>query len=98
MPKRGGWPREDEEKHHRNAVVTLRFGTYHISSIRRRGYYNFSAVQGRRLLEGGGNKLQVPVGHSYFGKGSLCYNRLSYKRACPPGSIWSCSDYLEGSV
>ena len=47
---------------------------YHISLIRRRGYYNFqhagprgddcsraTFTQGRRLLEGGSNNLQVPV-------------------------------------
>ena len=28
-------------------------------------------VQEQRLLEGGGNELQVPAGQSYFGKGSL---------------------------
>ena len=41
-----------------------------------------ATVQGRHLLEGGGNKFQVQVGHSYFGKGH-CYNRLDYKRAGP---------------
>ena len=33
-------------------------------------------VQEQHLLEGGGNEFQVPVGKSYFGKGSLCYTRL----------------------
>ena len=39
-------------------------------------------VQGRCLFEGGGNKLQVPVGHSYFGKESLRYTRLYYNSYC----------------
>ena len=55
-------PREDEEKHHRTAAVTVRFGTYRISSINAAVTIIFSmqclgvTVQGRRLLEGGSNK------------------------------------------
>ena len=51
--------------------------TYRISLIRNHATIIFSmqvlgaTVQGQRFLEGSGNKLQVPVDLSYFGKGSL---------------------------
>ena len=66
----------------------LQFYEYRISLIRRRGYYIFqhagprgdcsrvAFTRGRRLLEGGGNKFQVPVKLSYFGKESLHNTRL----------------------